>query len=42
VVGIAFSNSGLDAWPVFYLPMQALASGNFFVRRRPLSGEGVP
>ena len=30
-LGIAFSNSGLDACPVFELPMHEVASGNFVV-----------
>ena len=30
-VGIAFSNSGLDACPVFALPMHQLTLGNFVV-----------
>lgn len=30
-IGIAFSNSGLDACPVFALPLHPLQSGNFVV-----------
>src|SRR5262249_8629419 len=31
IVGFAFSNSGLDACPVFNLPMQEVTTGNFVV-----------
>jgi hypothetical protein len=31
LLGIAFSNSGLDTCPVFDLPMRPVTQGNFFV-----------